>query len=111
MATDDVHNTNDGDFDERRDIVIFGVYYNYNCDSIINWLACLHIGGEKKEMKDKRICDHCERKCGEYIDRDASDKAYYDFEKKMKECDNEDEFHFRANRLTEPPVYIKGVDY
>ena len=29
--------------------------------------------------------------------------------KKVEEA--QDEFHFRANRLTEPPVYIKGVDY
>ena len=58
-----------------------------------------------------RICDYCENKCGDYNTRDESDKSYYEWELKAKECDREDEFHFRANRLTEPPVYIKGVNY
>ena len=35
-----------------------------------------------------------------------------EFEEYMQDQeDEEDEFHARANRLAEPPAYIKGVDY
>lgn len=39
-----------------------------------------------------------------------TEEAYVEYVRE-KERKAEDEFHARANRLAEPPAYIKGVDY
>lgn len=56
------------------------------------------------------ICTNCQNKCSEYFSNSISDKANWEWARKMDKCEQDDEFHARANRLAEP-VYIKGIDY
>jgi len=56
------------------------------------------------------LCTDCKNKCSEYLSNGISDKSYYEWTLRADKCEQDDEFHARANRLAEP-VYIKGVDY